>query len=220
MSTAVVTGANRGIGLELCRQLRERGYDVVGACRKSSADLQNTGARVVAGIDVTEAESVRRLAAELAPKSVDLLINNAGRLGEETLGSIDYQSVIDQFATNAVGPLRVTEALLPKLASGAKVALITSRMGSITDNTSGAFYGYRMSKAALNAAGKSLMHDLQPQGIAVIILHPGYVSTRMTSNHGQIETDQSAKLLLQRIDQLTLETSGKFFHANGEELPW
>jgi len=81
-------------------------------------------------------------------------------------------------------------------------------------------YGYRMSKAALNAAGKSLMHDLQPQGIAVIILHPGYVSTRMTSNHGQIEPDQSAKLLLQRIDQLTLETSGKFFHANGEELPW
>lgn len=140
MPTAVVTGANRGIGLELCRQLRERGYDVVGACRKSSADLQNTGARVVAGIDVTEAESVRRLAAELAPKSVDLLINNAGRLGEETLGSIDYQSVIDQFATNAIGPLRVTEALLPKLASGAKVALITSRMGSIADNTSGAFY--------------------------------------------------------------------------------
>jgi len=220
MPTAVVTGANRGIGLELCRQLRERGYDVVGTCRKSSADLQNTGARVVAGIDVTEPESVRRLAAELAPKSVDLLINNAGRLGEETLGSIDYQSVIDQFATNAIGPLRVTEALLPKLASGAKVALITSRMGSITDNTSGAFYGYRMSKAALNAAGKSLMHDLQPQGIAVIILHPGYVSTRMTSNHGQIEPDQSAKLLLQRIDQLTLETSGKFFHANGEELPW
>jgi NAD(P)-dependent dehydrogenase (short-subunit alcohol dehydrogenase family) len=121
---------------------------------------------------------------------------------------------------NAYGPLRVTHKLLSLLRQGSKVALITSRMGSIADNTSGGAYGYRMSKAALNAAGKSLAHDLASQGVSVAILHPGYVRTEMTSNHGSVEPDDAARDLLKRIDELTLENTGTFWHANGSVLPW
>jgi len=123
-------------------------------------------------------------------------------------------------SVNALGPLRTVHALLAALQTGAKIALITSRMGSMADNTSGGYYGYRMSKAALNAAGVSLAHDLKARRIAVAILHPGYVRTDMTDRAGMIEPDASARLLLQRIDELTLETSGTFWHANGERLPW
>jgi NAD(P)-dependent dehydrogenase (short-subunit alcohol dehydrogenase family) len=121
---------------------------------------------------------------------------------------------------NAYGPLRVTHELAPLLRRGSKVALITSRMGSIADNTSGGMYGYRMSKAALNAAGKSLAHDLAPLGIAVAILHPGYVKTDMTGGHGSVPPDDAARDLLRRIDELNLENTGTFWHANGSVLPW
>ena len=116
--------------------------------------------------------------------------------------------------------LRVTQALRANLREGAKVALITSRMGSIADNSSGGAYGYRMSKAALNAAGKSLAHDLAGRGVSVAILHPGYVKTEMTSNHGSVEPDAAAADLLKRIDELSLATTGTFWHANGSVLPW
>ncbi|MGC4094116.1 MAG: SDR family NAD(P)-dependent oxidoreductase [Polyangiaceae bacterium] len=114
----------------------------------------------------------------------------------------------------------MTAAFAPRLASGAKVALITSRMGSIADNTSGAYYGYRMSKAALNMAGASLAHDLLHQGVAIAIFHPGFVRTEMTGNNGGIDPKEAARGLLERIDELTLETSGSFWHMNGEQLPW
>jgi len=115
----------------------------------------------------------------------------------------------------------VTSALLPRLGPGAKVALVTSRMGSIDDNSSGGAYGYRMSKAALNMAGKSLSADLRGRGIAVAILHPGMVNTDMIGGHGgQVEPAEAARGLLARIDELTLETSGGFWHANGQQLPW
>ena len=125
-----------------------------------------------------------------------------------------------QFELNAIAPLLLTRALAPRLDPGAKVALITSRMGSIGDNGSGGYYGYRMSKAALNAAGVSLAHDLKPRGVAVVILHPGSVRTDMTGGHGMIDADESARSLLQRIDELRLETTGRFLHQNGEVLPW
>ncbi len=220
MKTAVITGANRGIGLALTQTYLAQGWQVIGICRASSAELDASGAEVVSGIDVTDSQALTGLAQQLKGKSIDLLINNAGIFQHEQLGNIDYSSVQQQFRVNAEAPLRVTEALLGNLSSGAKIAFITSRMGSIADNTSGGYYGYRMSKAALNAAAMSLARDLKPRGIAVAILHPGYVQTAMVNFGGDISADESAKRLSQRIAELTLETSGSFWHSNGELLPW
>jgi NAD(P)-dependent dehydrogenase (short-subunit alcohol dehydrogenase family) len=125
-----------------------------------------------------------------------------------------------QFRVNALAPLLLTRALLHRMAPHAKVALVSSRMGSIGDNSSGGFYGYRMSKAALNAAGVSLAHDLKPRGIAVAILHPGAVRTGMTNGQGSIDPEASARGLLKRIDELQLESTGRFLHVNGTVLPW
>jgi NAD(P)-dependent dehydrogenase (short-subunit alcohol dehydrogenase family) len=220
MTNVLITGANRGIGLELCRCFRARGESVIAVCRKPSADLQKLGARTIEGIDVTDDRSGAALLRALDNVKIGVLVHNAGILRSESLGHIDYRSLRDQLETNAVAPLRLTEQLLPLLSPGAKVALMTSRMGSIADNTSGNMYGYRMSKAALNMAGASLAHDLRPRGIAVVILHPGYVRTEMTGGHGNVEPSDAAKQLVGRIDELTLETSGRFLHANGEVLPW
>jgi NAD(P)-dependent dehydrogenase (short-subunit alcohol dehydrogenase family) len=132
----------------------------------------------------------------------------------------DLDAVRAQFELNAIAPLFLTRALASRLHPGSKIALITSRMGSIGDNSSGRYYGYRMSKAALNAAGVSLAHDLKPRGVAVVILHPGSVRTEMTRGQGMIEPDESVRGLLQRIDELKIETTGRFLHQNGEILPW
>lgn len=220
MPHAVITGANRGIGLEFCRVLTDRGYAVTALCRQASAALQALSVTIHEGYDVTDAAVVEAVAKALAPASIDLLINNAGILRNESLDSLDFDSIRRQFEVNALGPLRVTQSLLPALKTGAKIALITSRMGSIADNDSGGRYGYRMSKAALNIAGVSLANDLASQGIAVAILHPGYVRTDMTSHSGLIDPEESVAGLLARIEQLTMETSGSFWHTNGELLPW
>ena len=220
MGIAVVTGANRGIGLELCRQLGEQGWEVIATCREANPQLLKLEVKVESGLDVTSDEAVQDLARRLGGKRIDLLINNAGILTNETLGDLDFDRMRRQFEVNSLGPLRVTAALLPCLGRGSKVAIITSRMGSIGDNTSGSRYGYRMSKAAVNIAGVSLSHDLRGLGIAVTILHPGFVRTDMTAHQGLIDAPESAAGLLQRIDELTLETSGGFWHTNGEQLPW
>lgn len=220
MATALVTGANRGIGFSFAKLLKERGVSVIGTCRHDSPELAKLGVEVAAGVDVTSEKSINLLAEKLKGRSLDLLINNAGLLSHDELGHLDFASIQKQMEVNAYGPLRVTSKLAGLLGKGAKVALITSRMGSIADNTSGGAYGYRMSKAALNAAGKSLAHDLAPRGIAVAILHPGYVKTEMTGNHGNVEPDAAARALLERIDQLTLQNTGTFWHASGEVLPW
>ena len=220
MATAIITGANRGIGLELARLCAERGDDVLAVVRASSSELDALGVRVEAGVDVTSDDDVRRLAERLGDLDVDLLINNAGLLRHERLDDLDFDAIRAQLEVNSLGPLRVTAALAPRLTRGAKVAIVTSRMGSIADNTSGGAYGYRMSKAAVNAAGVSLAHDLQPRGIAVVLLHPGYVRTRMTNNHGNVAPVEAAQGMLARIDALTLDTSGHFLHATGEHLPW
>ncbi len=220
MGHAVITGANRGIGLELCRQLAARGDQVIAVCRKGSAELDALGVRVEPGIDVSDAASIAQLAKRLAGVEIDLLVNNAGILRAESLDGMDFGSIEQQFEVNALGPLRVTSALLPLLHKGSKIAIITSRMGSIADNGSGGFYGYRMSKAAVNAAGASLAHDVRARGIAVALVHPGMVATEMTGKHG-IEAADAVRGILARIDALTVETSGRFVHAGtGEELPW
>jgi len=221
MATYLVTGSNRGIGYEYCRQLQARGDRVIAVCRSASAELKQLGVRVEEGIDITSDTSVAALGDRLDNTQIDVLINNAGILKRVTLEDLDFESIREQFEVNALGPLRVTHALLPLLKTGSKIVMMTSRMGSIGDNTSGSSYGYRMSKVALSMASKSLAHDLKPRGIAVAILHPGLVQTRMTNfTSGGITSEESVKGLLARIDELTLENTGTFWHANGEVLPW
>jgi NAD(P)-dependent dehydrogenase (short-subunit alcohol dehydrogenase family) len=199
MATWVVTGANRGIGLELCRQLKARGEDVFAACRTTSPELEALGVTVV---------------------RIDVLLNNAGMLAGDALEALDLDAMTRQFEVNALGPLRLTAGLLPRLGKGSKVALMSSRAGSIGDNGSGGMYGYRMSKAALNMGGVSMARDLAPRGITVVMLHPGFIRTGMTGGNGNDDPPVAAKGLIARIDAMTLAESGKFFHANGEELPW
>ncbi|MEW6492369.1 MAG: SDR family oxidoreductase [Cyanobacteriota bacterium] len=221
MVTYLITGANRGIGYEYCRQLNERGDTVIAVCRSASEELKQLGVRVEEGVDITSDASVADLRDRLNDTAIDVLINNAGILKGVSLEGLDFDSIREQFEVNALGPLRVTHALLPLLKAGSKIALMTSRMGSIGDNTSGSSYGYRMSKVALSMAGKSLSLDLKPRGIAVAILHPGLVQTRMTGfTSSGITPEESVKGLLARIDELTLENTGTFWHANGEVLPW
>ena len=219
MTTALVTGSNRGIGLEMCRQLAARGDEVIGVCRRSSDALDARGIRVVDGVDVATEEGVAALRAALGDQSLDVLINNAGILRRDTLDDVDLKDVAEQFDVNSIAPLRVTLGLAGNLHQGSKVVIVTSRMGSIADNTSGAYYGYRASKAAVNAIGMSLARDLAPRGIAVALLHPGMVATDMTGGQG-IEVGASAAGLLQRIDELSIDTTGSFWHAEGYELPW
>lgn len=220
MATVLVTGANRGIGLELVRQFQARGDDVIAAVRTSSAELEALGPRIEAGIDVGTADGPSTLAARVKGVGIDVLVNNAGILRHAPFGQLDRDALIAHFEVNSLGPLLVTEALRSNLRSGSKVGIVTSRMGSIGDNDSGGAYGYRMSKAAVNAAGKSLALDLAPHGIAVAILHPGWVRTDMTNGTGHVDTQASASGLIARLDELTLGNSGTFWHMNGEVLPW
>jgi NAD(P)-dependent dehydrogenase (short-subunit alcohol dehydrogenase family) len=219
MKTHLVTGASRGIGLELCRQLHKRGETVVAACRRAGAEVKALGCEVIDGIEVSDDASVERLVVALGGRRVDVLVNNAGILSRESLDDLDAERIRRQFEVNALGPLRVTRALLANLGAGSKVVIITSRMGSIADNGSGGYYGYRMSKAAVNMAGASLAHDLRERGIAVLLLHPGMVATEMTGGNG-IPVQDSAANLIARIDSLGLEHSGSFHHADGQPLPW
>lgn len=219
MSKILVTGANRGIGLELCKQLVARGEEVIAVCRTSNNQLGAMDLRVIEAIDVGMAESILDLKKQSGLGGLDWVINNAGILSVESLATLDFENIEKQFRVNALGPLRVTSALLPMLGSGSKIGIITSRMGSVGDNTSGGYYGYRMSKAAVNMAGMCLARDLQEQGIAVALLHPGMVATEMTGGRG-ISPEQSARGLIQRMDALDMSHSGSFWHAEGEQLPW
>ena len=221
--TALVTGSNRGIGLEFCTQLKQRGFDVIATCRKASKELNALGVEVIENVEVSDPTSLQALAAKLAGRPIDWLINNAGIAGSLGLSDIDVAAVESfkrQYEVNSLGPLLTTQILSNNLGDGSKVGLVTSRMGSIADNDSGGSYAYRMSKAALNAAGKSLSIDLKPLGIAVAILHPGWVRTDMTGHGGLIDTDESVSGLLKRMDELNLDNSGTFWHTNGEVLPW
>ncbi|HEX2679377.1 MAG TPA: SDR family oxidoreductase [Polyangiales bacterium] len=220
MPTSLITGANRGIGLALCRELSARGQRVIAACRTTSPELEKLGVEVQSGVDVRTPATLDALAQRLAGTPVDWLIANAGVLRYEGLDDLNIETVKEQLEINALGTLLTVKALRPNLKRGSKIGLVTSRMGSIGDNTSGGYYGYRMSKAALNAAGMSLAHDLRPSGIAVAILHPGYVRTDMTAGSGQVESSESARMLIERMTALSLDTTGTFWHANGQQLPW
>jgi len=218
MARIVITGANRGIGFELAKQ-RASYHQVIALTRKPSAELEALGVRVIEGVDVTDQGAVDAAAKQV--EGIDILINNAGLLRRTSLSDLDWDAIHAQMEVNAFGPLRVSAALAPKMNDGGKIAIITSRMGSIDDNTSGGSYGYRMSKCAVNMVGKSLSRDLADRGISVGILHPGWVKTDMTAGNGHVGPDEAAEMLWKRIeDDLTPDTSGTFWHANGDVLPW
>lgn len=221
--TVLVTGSNRGIGLELCRQLAQRGETVIATCRKASDELKALGVEIIEDVEVSCPNSLAKLVDKLNGRHLDWLINNAGIAESLGISDIDINAIESfkrMYEVNSLGPLLTTQSLLNNLGDGSKVGIITSRMGSIADNDSGGSYAYRMSKSAVNAAGKSLSIDLQPRGIAVGILHPGYVRTDMTGHNGLMDTDESARGLIARMDELNLSNTGSFWHSNGDLLPW
>jgi len=197
----------------------ERGDEVIAVCREKSPELDKLGVQVIDGVDVTSDDSVARLVSVVKGKRIDRLVNNAGILQRTSLDHLDFDSMERQFRVNSIAPLRFTAALRDNLAEGSKVFIITSRMGSIDDNDSGGSYGYRMSKAAVNMAGKSLSVDLKDAGIAVFLLHPGWVSTDMTGGTG-IPVEESAAGLIERMDTLNISQTGSFWHQQGYKLPW
>ena len=221
MATFLVTGSNRGIGLEFCRQLQDRGDQVIAVCREPSDELKALAVRIEAGLDQTSHDAPEQLVRRLKGEVLDGVILNAGILQSIALDELDADAIRRQFEVNALAPLLLAQALVDLMPSGSKLSLMSSRMASMDDNTSGGSYGYRMSKAALNSAAKSLAFDLKSRGISVAILHPGLVRTRMIRfNPNGIAPETAVQGLLQRIDALSLETSGTFWHANGEILPW
>lgn len=231
MKHILITGVNRGIGLALVEQLlsRHAGDEttrLIGVCRQRSEALQALTSKhqhrlhIEDGMELTDEASLTRLADALKNRPLDMVVHNAGVLRRSSLESLDVDAIRLQFEVNALAPLRLMAKLHHHLRDGAKVGFVTSRMGSIADNSSGGSYGYRMSKAALNAAGVSLARDLQGRGIAVALLHPGFVRTDMTGKQGNVDVHEAASGLLARMEALSLETTGRFWHANGEQLPW
>ncbi len=221
----LVTGATRGIGLELVRQLRARGDDVIAAVRddKTAGELRDLRARLEI-CDVASEPSIAGLAARLGEAPLDIVINNAGVWGGEKQGvaRFDAAEAMRTYQTNALGPLLVSLALLPHLRRGGakKLLHVTSGMGSIGDNSSGGYYAYRMAKAALNMASRSLANDLRREGIASAVINPGWVKTDMGGDGAPTTVTDSVKGILARLDELTLATSGSFLHWRGGTFPW
>jgi len=221
MARYVIVGANRGIGLEMVRQLTARGETVVAACRSATQDLRETGAEIHEHVEVTGDESVERFTAAVkANGPIDILVHVSGILKGDNLDALDWNTLREQFEVNTLGPLRVARAFAPFMKTGGKIGILSSRVGSMADNTSGGNYGYRMSKAAVNMAGVNLAHDLKSLGIAVFLLHPGFVRTEMTGGRGHIGPDESARGLIARLDELGMNETGTFWHADGSQLPW
>lgn len=223
--TVLITGANRGIGLALVGVFKDYGYSVIGTARRPGAAqaLNELDVRVEQ-LDVTDSSSVKRLAASLKGESIDILINNAGMLSDEPkqFAKVKVEQLNTEFQVNALGPLRVTQALLPNVLAGEKkiVANISSMMGSMELNTFGCCLGYRASKAALNSFTKTLAVNFSGQGISFVVLHPGYVKTDINDGKGNVTSQQSAIGLHSVITRLGPADSGKFFDYKGTPMPW
>jgi len=210
----VINGANRGVGLALCQVAKAKGHTVTALCRTSSESLRDLSVRVVEGVEAKNPPVLDDL------ESIDWLILNAGIWRDESLDSLNFDTILEQFEVNSLWPLRVFQKLSHALSEGSKVGLMTSLMGSMAENSSGGRYGYRASKAALNAIGISLAQDLKARGIAVALLHPGYVSTDMTQHKGTTSPAESADGLFQVMGELSLQNTGGFWNYRGEALPW
>ncbi len=231
MPTVLVTGANRGLGLEFARQYAAAGWQVLAACRapEAATELQklaaHSGGRIrVLGMNVTDAASVRAAAAALKGEAIDLLLNNAGVGGPpgQQLGNLDYAAWARVLDTNTLGPMRVVEAFLENIEQGQlkRIVTITSAMGSIEDNASGGRYAYRSSKAAVNMVMKSLSIDLVPRGITCVMVHPGWVRTDMGGPGGKITPAESVRALRSLIEAIKPEDSGRFLNYDGKPYPW
>lgn len=226
MPTLLITGANRGIGLELTRQHAAAGWEVIACCRQpaeAEALKSLPGKITVEALDVTDYAAVDRLAEKYAARLIDLLINNAGIYGRRNPALVieDFDEYLKVLQVNAVAPMKVALTFLPslKLAKNAKIATVSSRMGSMGSNGSGA-YVYRASKAAINAAMHSFALDLRPSGIACILLHPGWVKTDMGGQGADITPQVSAAGIKAVIERTTLADTGRFFNYDGSEIPW
>jgi NAD(P)-dependent dehydrogenase (short-subunit alcohol dehydrogenase family) len=231
MSTVLVTGANRGLGLEFARQYAAEGWQIFAACRapKAAKELQRiaveSGGRIrVIEMDVTDAASVLAAAAGLKGEAIDLLLNNAGVGGPpgQRIGSLDYAAWTRVLDANTLGPMRVVEAFIDNVAPSdqKRIVTITSGMGSLEDNTSGGSYAYRSSKAAVNMVMKSLSIDLAPRGITCVVMNPGWVRTDMGGSSGKLSPPESIKAMRSVIAALRLEDSGKFLNYTGKPYPW
>ena len=222
--TVLITGANRGIGLELARQYTAAGWQVIGTARKpeQAAELRALNARVLQ-LDVTDQQSIDRMAAELGEQAIDLLINNAGIFPRaRSITDVDFDDVTRTFAVNTLGPMRVSRALLPNLRSGQlkKVVNITSRLGSIGNNSGGGFYGYRESKAALNMFTRSLANEFGTDGFICIVVHPGWVQTDMGGASATLTVEESAQGIRNVVENLSPDDNGTFWNFDGTPLPW
>ena len=222
--TILVTGANRGIGLELARQLTAQGHAVIGTARKPGAasDLKTLGVRVEQ-LDVTDSASVAALGERLQGVKIDVLINNAGISGHNAASfrETDFDQIGLTFDVNSTGPMRVTQSLLGNLSAGKgkTVIQISSIMGSI-ENNGGGYYGYRASKSALNMLNKSLAQELAAEGFVCVVLHPGWVRTRMGGAGADITPQQSVAGMLKVMATLDEKDNGHFYDYQGKELPW
>ncbi|MEM8686507.1 MAG: SDR family oxidoreductase [Pseudomonadota bacterium] len=221
MATICITGPNRGIGLELARQYRTRGDDVLAVVRVPTPELSATGAELFSGVDVSNEQSLVRLARELSGRTIDVLINNAGIFKDRNgLADTSLDAVREEFNVNTIGPLGTVQALSPLLADGGKVAIVSSNLGSIANCARPSGYGYNISKAGVNMVGKMLSLELAPRSIAVLLLHPGWVSTDMTDHEGPVSALESAAGLIREIDALSMETTAAFRSWEGADLPW
>jgi NAD(P)-dependent dehydrogenase (short-subunit alcohol dehydrogenase family) len=232
MKTILLTGANRGIGLEFCRQYANDGWHVIACCRyPEKADglnklaAQHPGLIKIHALDVADLAQIERLGRTLSDETVDLLINNAGiypKSDTRGFGQTNYADWITAFNINTMAPLKMAETFAQQISRGKQkiIATLTSQMGSIEDNGSGGSYQYRSTKAAANMVVKSLAIDLKQSGITAVVLHPGWVKTDMGGPNAMITVEQSVTGMRQVIDSLTPHDSGKFLNYSGEVIPW
>lgn len=224
MPTLLITGANRGIGLEFVRQYAAEGWDVIATCRNPQAATELCALNVeVHALDVAQFDQIAALGGRLAGRAIDVLINNAGIYGaNQTFGAVDADAWLQVLRVNTLAPLKMAEAFADNVARSQRrvIASISSRMGSIDDNDGGGDYAYRSSKAALNMVNKSLSLDLRGRGIICIVLHPGWVKTAMGGPSAIVSPQQSVAGMRRLIDGATLTHSGRFFTYDGQEVPW
>jgi NAD(P)-dependent dehydrogenase (short-subunit alcohol dehydrogenase family) len=231
MTSILITGANRGLGLEFVRQCTAAGWRVLACCREpvQADELKKIAAdsneRVsLHRLDVADLRQIESLARDLREESIDILLNNAGIYGpkDATFGHVDYRAWADVLAVNVMAPMRMAECFVEQVArSGRKLIIgLSSQMGSIGDNSSGQHYPYRSSKAALNMVVKCLAVDLRDRGLTAVVLHPGWVETDMGGKNAPLKPPESIRGMLQVINKLGPKDSGKFFSYDGAELPW